>query len=159
MHSLTFYTAKYSYLLIGLIALIYWLTLPKRLKIQLVVFGFITAAVSYLLAKVGAALFYDPRPFVTQHVLPVYPHAADNGFPSDHTLLSAFITVTIFSVNKKIGLLLLLLTLMVGGSRIIGHIHSPIDIIGSIVFALVGGLVAFYLTPKVIQKINSHNQA
>lgn len=78
--------------------------------------------------------------------------AADNGFPSDHTLLSSSIAVTIFSAHKKLGLVLFVLVLLDGLSRVIGHIHSLIDIIGSVVFTFVGASVAYWLTPKVVSK-------
>jgi undecaprenyl-diphosphatase len=152
MHTLTLDTAKYLVFIICLIAFGYWLTLPKRQKINLIVFGFFAALTALILAKAGAALYYDPRPFVTHHVTPIYPHGPDNGFPSDHTLLGSFVAVSIYYLNKKLGLALFVLAALVGVSRVAGHIHSPIDIIGSMVFAVVGGLVAAYLTPKVVSR-------
>jgi len=152
MHLLLLFVAKYLFIGVGLIAVIYWLNLPKKEKIRLAVFGLIAAVISFVLVKLGAVLYFDPRPFVTHHVTPLFPHGADNGFPSDHTVLTAFMAVTIYSANKRLGLVLFLMALLIGLSRIIGHIHSPIDIIGSVVFALVGGGVAAYLTPKVIAR-------
>ncbi|MDB5170536.1 MAG: phosphatase family protein [Candidatus Saccharibacteria bacterium] len=144
--------AKYLFVVVGLVALAYWLTLPKKLKIRVAVFGVVTALVAYALTKIGAALFYDTRPFVADHVTPLYAHGADNGFPSDHTVLTAFVAVTIYSVSKKLGLVLMSMALLIGLSRVIGHIHRPIDILGSLAFALTGGAVAHYVTPKIIER-------
>ena len=155
MHLITLLTAKYLYLLIGVIAFGYWLTLPKRQKVQVAIFGLIAAIVAYGLAKIGGALYFDPRPFVFHNLTPLYPHTPDNGFPSDHTLLSAFIAVTIYAVHKRLGLILMAMALLVGGARVIGNIHSPIDIAGSVVFALLGGFVAYYLTPKVLARVKT----
>jgi undecaprenyl-diphosphatase len=155
MHTLTLYTAKYLVFLICLVALAYWLTLPKKQKINLIVFGFFAALTALILAKVGGALYYDPRPFVTHHVTPIYSHGPDNGFPSDHTLLASFVAVSVYYLNKKLGLVLFLLAALVGISRVAGHIHSPIDIIGSMVFAIVGGLLAAFVTPQLMERFSN----
>jgi len=153
MHLFLLLAAKYLFIVVGLIAAIYWLSVPKKEKIRLAVFGLIAAVVTFVLVKLGAALYFDPRPFVTHNVTPLFPHGTDNGFPSDHTALTAFIAVTIYSATKRLGLVLFFMALLIGLARIIGHIHSPIDIIGSIVFALVAGAVAAYLTPKVTARL------
>lgn len=145
--------AKYLYLIIGLIAAIYWLTLPKKQKIQMAIFATCTAIIAFVLTKLGGALFYDPRPFVTQHIMPLYPHAADNGFPSDHTVLAATIAVAVYSGSKKLGLVLFGLAIVIGVSRVLAHIHSPIDILGSLIFAIAGGLAAYYLMPKIMVRV------
>jgi undecaprenyl-diphosphatase len=159
VHTLTLYTAKYLVFLICLAAFIYWLTLPRKQKINLAVFGIIVALVSLVLAKLGSALYYDPRPFVTHNVTPIYPHGADNGFPSDHTLLASFVAVSVYYLNKRLGIGLFVLAALVGIARIAGHIHSPIDIIGSMVFAIIGGLVAVLITPKLIQRYSRNKTA
>ncbi len=158
MHLTLLFTAKYLYLVVGILALIYWVTVPKQEKIRLVVFGAIAAVVTFALVKIGAALYYDPRPFVTHHITPLYPHGADNGFPSDHTVLTAFIALTIFSSSRKTGLTLLCMVVLIGLSRVIGHIHSPIDIIGSLAFALVGFGIAKLVTPRLLQRLKVYRE-
>jgi undecaprenyl-diphosphatase len=147
-------TAKYLYIVIVLIAAVYWLTLPNKQKIRVLIFGAIAAAIAYALVKLGGAVFYDPRPFVTDHLTPLYPHAPDNGFPSDHTALTASIAVTIYFVSKKLGIGLMILAVLVGVSRVLAHIHNPLDVLGSLLFALIGGVVAYYLTPKITASIS-----
>lgn len=159
MHDLLLFTAKYLYLGVGLIALAYWIKVSKQEKIRLVVFGAVAAVVTLLLVKVGAALFYDPRPFVAQHITPLYPHGADNGFPSDHTVLTAFIALTIFSSSRRIGALLLCLSVLIGLSRVTGHIHSPIDILGSLLFAAIGYAAARALTPRIMKRLQTKHQS
>ena len=143
--------AKYLFIVIGLIAFIYWLKLTNKRKLEIITFGIITALVAFLLAKIGGAMFYNARPFVVNNIVPLLPHAADNGFPSDHTLFSAVIAVTMYSVSKKLGLILGVLSVIVGMSRVLALVHHPIDIVGSIVFAIIGGVVAYYLTPKIMR--------
>jgi undecaprenyl-diphosphatase len=150
---ITIACAKYLFILVAVIAVIYCLRLPKKQKIELVVFGVIAAVSAYLLAKLGSAVFYDARPFVSDHIASLFPHVANNGFPSDHTLFSAVIAVTVFAVSKKWGLLLGGLTILVGVSRVLAHVHHPIDVIGSVVFAILAGLIAYSLTPRVLKLV------
>ena len=51
------------------------------------------------LKTLGSTL--TPRPFVVQHVAPLFPRDADNGFPSDHTLLATFFAVCVFFYSRK----------------------------------------------------------
>jgi undecaprenyl-diphosphatase len=155
MHELLLIFAKYLIGIVGLIAFIYWLAVPRHEKVRLIIFGIIAGSATFALAKIGSALFYDPRPFVVHHVVPLYPHGADNGFPSDHTLLAAIIAITVWVSSKRLGIVLFVMALLIGLSRVIGNIHSPIDIVGSIFFALLGGVLASFLASKLFPRFVS----
>jgi undecaprenyl-diphosphatase len=157
MHTILLFIAKYLIFIVALIAAGYWLTVPAKEKIRLAVYGVIAGVVTFILMKVGSALFYDPRPFVAHHIVPLYPHGNDNGFPSDHTAFSAIIAIIIYSASKRLGIALFVLAVLIGISRVIGHIHSPIDIVGSLVFALAGGAAAYFLTPKLLARYADNN--
>ena len=70
---------------------VYWLRATRPVKFtlawQLVVGGLIALG----LARLGGHFYYDTRPFVRDHVKPLFAHAPDNGFPSDHALLTSFL--------------------------------------------------------------------
>ena len=153
MNNLIIFVAKYVVFIIPLIAFVYWLTIGKKQKIYLALYAVVTLVVTFVLTRIGSALYYDPRPFVDSNVVPLLGHAADNGFPSDHTALAASVAVAVFIVNKKLGGLLMALAVMVGLSRVAAHVHSPIDIIGSIVFAGIGGLAAVYIVPFIYKHL------
>lgn len=153
MHIILLIIAKYLFVVVGLLAFVYWLTVSRQEKARLIVFGVAAGIVSIALVKLGAAVFFDTRPFITHHLTPLYPYGSDNGFPSDHTALTAFLALTIFSSSKRVGLVLLSLSVLIGLSRIIGHLHSPIDIVGSLVFTLVGYSVARVVTPYILKNL------
>ncbi len=140
--------AEYMLYVAGLIAFIYWLRLDQQNKIKFLVFIIMTGVVAIVLAKIGAAMFYDARPFVSDHLVALMPHAADNGFPSDHTLLSATIAMAVYYFSKKLGLVLFGLAIIIGVSRVLAHVHHPIDIIGSLIFAIIGGLIAYWYAER-----------
>jgi hypothetical protein len=75
MHTILLVIAKYLFVIVGLLAFAYWLTVSKQEKIRLIVFGAIACVTTFALIKIGAAIYYDPRPFTTHHLIPLYPHA------------------------------------------------------------------------------------
>lgn len=145
MNTLIILAAKYFIVISCIIAAwaVWRAAAPKRFEFLARFVG--AGALSLILAKIAGALYYDPRPFFSQHIVPLIPHAADNGFPSDHTLLAAWIGFSIFIINRRLGILALGVAILVGLSRIAAHVHSPIDIIGSFVISCLAVLIVFNL--------------
>lgn len=153
MHYVILFMARYAILIVVLAVAVYWLTLTKPDKIRFLVFGTIAGLISLLLVTVGGAVFYDPRPFLSPGVVPIYLYPADNGFPSDHTALALVLAATVWLISKRFGIGLFVVALAIGLSRVMGNLHSPIDILGSLVFVGLAVTVAYLLTPKVTGKI------
>ncbi len=133
--------AKYLYLFIVVIFIFYFSKQTPRTKKEIAIFSTFVLPVSYLVAKLTALFFYNPRPFVVNKFIPLIYHIPDNGFPSDHTLLSASLAFIVFSFNRKLGTFLLILALIVGISRVFVGVHHFIDILGSLI---ISGLVVFF---------------
>jgi undecaprenyl-diphosphatase len=105
--------------------------------------GAFIAIVSYIISRIAGALYFDPRPFVVGHFIPLIAHAADNGFPSDHVLLTGALAMIVWFYNKKLSIVLWVLALLIGWARVYVGIHHTADIVGSIVIVLaVGGAYA-----------------
>ncbi len=128
---------------------VYWLLAPRVTKFplawQLVVGGLIALG----LARLGGHFYYDTRPFVREHIKPLFAHAPDNGFPSDHALLTSFLGFTLWRYSKLLGSLLLANAVLVSWARVAAHVHSPIDIVGSFIFSLVGTLVVVWIDQRL----------
>lgn len=129
-------SAKYLFLLPVAFFVVYFMILSPLLKKRFVVFSIFSFTFSFVLTKILGLLIYNPRPFVTEQIKPLIKHAADNGFPSDHTVLTATIAILIFFYNRKLGLILGFIALLVGTSRVLAGIHHPIDILGAFLIAL-----------------------
>lgn len=145
MHSLIIFVGKY-FIFLSLAAVgIYWLSAKTSVKLslawQLVAGGILALALSVL----AAHLYYDTRPFVSHHLVPLIPHAADNGFPSDHALLAAFLAFTMFLYSRRASLLLFIIAVLIGWARVAAHIHNPIDIVGSFVIAGLSVIVVYLI--------------
>lgn len=141
MDSLIVFVAKYFLFVSIAVVGLYWLTTANRDKISLGLRLVVGGVIALAFAKVGAHFYYDTRPFVRNHVKPLIAHANDNGFPSDHALLASFLGFTMVAYSRAIGLLLLAMAALIGGARVAAHIHSPIDIVGSFVFAAIAALL------------------
>ncbi len=140
--TLSIFAANYLWYVIIGIAVVYFLIQPRPEQKRMLIFAALVLPLVYLVSILGGALYYDARPFVVNHFVPLIPHKANNGFPSDHVLWSAATAAIIFSSNKYVSLFLWLLTVLVGASRVYVGVHYPIDIVGSIaIAALVASIV------------------
>ena len=129
--------AKYLFIVIAGIAFVYFLKQPRVEQKRLVLFAALTLPLVYVVSKIGALLYYEPRPFVSGHFQPLIPHEPDNEFPSDHVLLCASIAAVVYPSSKRLSLALWVLTLLVGVSRVFTGLHHPVDVIGSALMAIV----------------------
>lgn len=127
--------AKYLFLAIPAAAFIDWILEPPRTKKYLLLLGIVVGCLSLAIGRLIAHFYFDPRPFVRGHFTPLIAHEPDNGFPSDHTLLSAAIAATVTVCNRRLGAVLWAITGVVGVARMLSGLHSPIDVLGSIVIA------------------------
>ncbi|MBM3205141.1 hypothetical protein FJZ48_04175, partial [Candidatus Uhrbacteria bacterium] len=97
---ITFF-GKYLVFFLPAIAVLFFLCLQKNAKVKLFWFSIITVPTIFILSRIASRLYFHPRPFVVEGVAPLIPHAPDNGFPSDHALLSFTISAIVFTQNKK----------------------------------------------------------
>lgn len=105
---------------------------------RLLMAGFIAV----VLTKTAGGLYFEPRPFVTQHFQPLIAHAPDNGFPSDHTVVSTLAALLCLGFNRTLGCGLLLLALLVGATRVLCGLHTPLDVVAAMAIAAVSVLAA-----------------
>jgi len=144
--SVIVFVAQYFLYLAVLVTAVYWLRATTPVKIELIgrfVFG---GVIALALASVASRLYYDPRPFVSDHVAPLFAHAPDNGFPSDHALFTSFLGLTIVSYSRRVGAVLLVIAVAVSAARVAAHVHHPIDVLGSFVFSGVAAIIAARLS-------------
>jgi len=148
MNIIIIFVAKYFVFISAAIAIVHVARQPRKKQKEMLVFAVILLPLSYVFAKLVSRFYFDPRPFVEGNFTPLLPHAADNGFPSDHTLLAAAIAFAIFHFNKKLGLFLFFLALLVGVARVLAGVHHAADIAGSIIIVGFVYFCAVYSTRK-----------
>lgn len=116
----------------------------------------VTLVLGYVLAQVGAAVYNDPRPFSQDHVKPLIPHAADNGFPSDHGLLAAAIVAAFLLLDLRYIAVFVVLGVLVDWARVGAGIHHVIDVVGSAAFVAIGLMIGYVVTPLILRVLVPH---
>lgn len=109
---------------------------------------------SYLVAKI-MSIVYQPssmRPFELMNVNPGASYMDNPGFPSDHSLFVwAIVFAVIYAVrNKILSLSLIILAFLVCVGRVMALVHTPLDVIGGIVAAMIGAM--WYIDELICKK-------
>lgn len=140
--------AKYLFVLVVLIGLYYIISTKRETRNYILKLAVISIPLALIITLVSSHFYFDPLPFVVKGTIPLFPHAVDNGFPSDHTLVCALATFLTYFANKKVAVILLVLTVLVGTSRVVAQVHHPLDIFGSLLIALISVALAFAILRK-----------
>lgn len=132
--------------LIGAYTLLF--QLPKNSKRSQVYARVVMAGLTSLLVAKIVASFYQPdaaRPFVEMGVAAKAAYLDNAGFPSDHVLFTMAIALAVwFETNKKsVAILLFVLVALVAMGRIFALVHTPLDVLGGLIFACFGALWYF----------------
>ncbi len=128
--------------LLGAYALVF--KIPKGQRLESYKRILIAGLTAYLLAKLIGS-FYQPsseRPFEILGKAAGASFLNNPGFPSDHALFISVITCAVWFETKQklITAILIGLTIIVCIGRVLALVHTPADVIGGVVIALIGSL-------------------
>lgn len=113
--------------------IVYW----KRLSRAFVLKGVAALVLTGVLALLLGHLIPDPRPYLAEHYTPLSRVASDNGFPSDHTLIAAFLSGLLWWVDRRWMVVSLVLTGLIGVGRLAIGAHHTLDVAGSLLIVLI----------------------
>ncbi|HEY4528441.1 MAG TPA: phosphatase PAP2 family protein [Candidatus Paceibacterota bacterium] len=154
MTNVLIFCAKYLFILSPVVVFYFFYKSDAEIRKRILVLGALSLPLSYILGVIGRMLYFNPRPFMVSGVEPLISHAADNGFPSDHTLLLASIASLVFIFNRKLAAWLWVITILVGISRVYAGVHHFIDILGSISIAIASTALVYVIIRKLWNKNN-----
>jgi undecaprenyl-diphosphatase len=137
------FAAKYMPLVI-ILGLIY-LWIKRNDTRDVILYGAYAAVLGLLLNFIIGLVYYHPRPFMMHVGTLLFPYSPDSSFPSDHTtfMLSAAFMLTYFKKTRTPGLILVVLGLIGGFARVFCGVHFPLDILGSVLVALVISILVY----------------
>ena len=140
------FVAQYAVFVVPAGALLVWWRAGRRDKVALAVAAVVTIVLAGIGIELAALLWTDPRPFVADGQTALVAHAADNGFPSDHTTLAAAVAAVVLAWRRRVGVALLVVAAAVGAARVAAHIHHVPDVLAGaaigVACAVVGVVVA-----------------
>lgn len=135
--------AEYLPFLFILVVLYYWFSKKEdSSKVRLLLVGYsvlLALSINFLITL----FYFHPRPFMVRIGKLLVQHGHETSFPSDHatfmfSIAFAFIT---FNEFRKTGIILTLLALFGGTTRVFVGIHFPFDIAGSIGVSLISAKI------------------
>lgn len=93
--------------------------------------------------------WFHPRPFMIGLGQQLLPHAAETSFPSDHvTLILSFgFGLLLTRQLRRVAPGIVMLGFLTAWARVYLGVHFPIDMLGSLVVAVVGALGAIAIRP------------
>jgi undecaprenyl-diphosphatase len=149
MDALVIFGAKYLIAVPVLVLLAYlFFSRGKKLR-QLLWLSVLSLPAAYALGHLAGLLYSNPRPFVVGHFKPLIEHAANNGFPSDHTLLAATLAMIALYIDLRAGIFLWIAALLIGVSRVAAGVHHALDIVGAMAFAVIAVAASQYLISRL----------
>lgn len=118
--------------------------IPKGGRLQAYSRILMAGLTSYLIAKLLGSI-YQPsleRPFELLGVSPGASYLNNPGFPSDHALFTAFLTLAVwFETRWRTGAIIAaVFTLLVCVGRVLALVHTPLDVAGGVIVAMLGAL-------------------
>lgn len=137
--------ADWMVIAVVLVGGIGFLLLVKKDRFANIAWGVITGLVALWFAKIASLFYQDERPFELLGMAPKAAFLNNPGFPSDHALLVFVITFVVWATTKNIplSLALLAMSILVSVGRVIALVHTPVDVIGSIVCALLAATLIY----------------
>lgn len=138
--------------LIGAYALLF--KVPHSVKYRAYCRILMAGLTAYLSAKLIGSVFQpvSQRPFELMGVEAGASFLNNPGFPSDHVLFCTAITLAVWfeTRNKWLTIAVASLTLLVAFGRIVALVHSPLDVLGGVAIACIGGI--WYLQREQLPK-------
>ncbi|MEO7125303.1 MAG: phosphatase PAP2 family protein [Nakamurella sp.] len=159
MDSVIIAAAKYLvFAMVVGFGLVWLIAENRRGKVQLALAAVIGLVVLLVLIKIASASYLDPRPFVPiadggDGIVPVIPHAIDNGFPSDHSA-AAGLMATLVLLRRKwfAGIWFALGALAVAWGRVAAGLHHLLDVGVGLGLGVVAAAIGVVCMTLIVRK-------
>ncbi len=122
------------------------LRVPKAERYQAWSRAVLAGLTALWFAKIISLLYEQgQRPFEMLGVAPGAAFLPNPGFPSDHALLVFTVTAVVWAAtkNKVLAGALLAASITVGAARVVALVHTPADIVGGVLCALLAAICIY----------------
>lgn len=137
--SIFFATCLFWFLLAWFVIALVW---HKKTGVKEFIVLLIGGGMGYLFNKIISVLWFRPRPFVTEHLIPLIHKAVESkSFPSDHAM-SAFFIATVLVLHKRSWWWTYVLAVAIAIGRVAVGVHYPTDIlVGALIGVVLGHII------------------
>ena len=105
-------------------------------------------AVSLVVVSVSRKIITEPRPYEKYGIPPVLDKdTSGKSFPSRHVFSVFVIAVTVFVKNPVAGCILAVTGILIAVIRVIGGVHTVLDVAAGAAVGIVSGVLGYYLLP------------
>ena len=124
-------------------------------RIRNIFFVFSSTFFAWVVTDILKSIIGNPRPFIVfENLKPLFLHGGMDSFPSGHATFMSALAVSMYLVNKKVGIYFIIGAILVGLSRIIGGVHFPIDILfGYTIGTSVSLIFSLIFKHKIIDRL------
>lgn len=154
---MVFFSKDVPYIFMAILALIFILGIIKdkedyrKASINAFVITVINLALSFIIGSI----YYVNRPFVHNKVNLLISHTPDASFPSDHATGTMSIALGLGKYSRILGIVMTILSLIVGFSRVYVGNHYPLDVIGAYIIVFITNYLYSLLLKSKFEEIYS----
>ncbi|MDD7795884.1 undecaprenyl-diphosphatase [Clostridium sp. 'White wine YQ'] len=134
-----FFSKDMPYIFMAVTAIIFILgMINNKIEYRKVALNTIVlTSINLVISFIVGSIYYVDRPFVHNKVNLLFRHTSDASFPSDHATGTMSIALGLKNYSKLLSVILTILSVIVGFSRVyVGH-HYPLDIIGAYIIVFI----------------------
>lgn len=148
------FAAQYLLYLLVVAAGLVWLLGSRRDKLTWALEGVLGLAFVGIGILLAGHLHTDPRPFVHDpHSTPLFPHPADNGFPSDHSAAAGLLAALVVRWRWPAGIAVAVGAAVVAWSRVAAHVHHGQDVVAGLVIGAIAATLAIWLIGRILELV------
>jgi undecaprenyl-diphosphatase len=141
--------AQYLLYVLAAVAFVVWLRQDTRGKLVLAGQAVLALVLVGIGITVAAALHSDPRPFAHDpSSVPLFAHAADNGFPSDHSVAAGMLAALVFAYRRAVGVAVAAGGVVIGVARVAAHVHHAQDVVAGLLLGALAGFAAVWVVGR-----------
>jgi len=153
---ITFAAQYLLFIMVAAFAAFWLLGTDRAGKFRLGGAAAIGLVVAVVLLVVAGKLHSDPRPFVQNPKLhPLFKHARDNGFPSDHSIAAGLIAGLVLVRSRLWGVVFALAAFCVAAARAAAHVHHVQDVIAGLILGGIAAAIGYYAAGALLTFLQS----
>lgn len=158
-HGFMEFSGEYGSLaVLAVLVLLAWWRARSRPDHTAAVAGLVWAPFAGLVAELANGPLRDwvdrPRPFLSHEGLHVLVEGkTDPSFASDHALLSMALAVSVLLVDRRVGVVALVVAVFTGFARLYVGVHYPTDVLAGFALGTLVALVGSMFVPRALEPL------